>query len=254
MCPTIPDVLRYADVKRTVRLATAAKEHMTEPGHVAASADEAMAKIKARVARRRVRIYEFLKDFDSLHSGRCLKTHFRRALDVCGFELKESEISLLEHRFQSGVDADYVDYLPFVEQIESIFTAFHLEKAPLVTPTQFRPPPEVDLNQLSAADAGRLEATMGRIAAKVRKERMQLFPLFKDMDVTNNGTGYNGVVSASQFRRVLVELGLGDLFDAFEFQALTKRFGELIGLRDDVNYLAFCFEVYKEAGFDPRLP
>ena len=213
-----------------------------------------MAKIKARVARRRVRIYEFLKDYDNLHSGRCLKTHFRRALDVCGFELKESEISLLEHRFQSSTDANYVDYLPFVEEVESIFTAFHLEKAPLVTPTQFRPPPEVDLNQLTAGDVERLEAVLGRICAKVRKERMQLFPLFKDMDVTNNGTGYNGVVSASQFRRVLTELGLGDLFDDFEFGALKKRFGELVGLREDVNYLAFCFEVYKGAGFNPRLP
>lgn len=254
VCPTIPDHLRYIDAKKTVRLAMAAKEHMAEPGHVASSTDQVLAKIKARVARRRVRIYEFLKDYDSLHSGRCLKTHFRRALDVCGFELKESEISLLEHRFQSPVDSDYVDYLPFVKEVESIFTAFHLEKAPLVTPSQFRPPPEVDLNKLSAEDIQRLDATMARISAKVRKERMQLFPLFKDMDVTNNGTGYNGVVSASQFRRVLTELGLGDLFDDFEFGALKKRFGELVGLREDVNYLAFCFAVYNQAGFNPRLP
>jgi hypothetical protein len=39
-----------------------------------------------------------MKDYDKLRSGRMLKTSFRRALDLCGFQLKESEISILEDK------------------------------------------------------------------------------------------------------------------------------------------------------------
>ncbi len=42
---------------------------------------------------------EFMKDYDKLRSGRILKTAFRRALDLCGFELAQSELAVLEQRY-----------------------------------------------------------------------------------------------------------------------------------------------------------
>ena len=45
-----------------------------------------------------MRVLEFMRDYDKLRSGRMLKTSFRRALDLCKFELRESEASILEDR------------------------------------------------------------------------------------------------------------------------------------------------------------
>ncbi len=42
---------------------------------------------------------DFMKDYDKLRSGRILKTSFRRALDLCGFELTESQTTALEQRY-----------------------------------------------------------------------------------------------------------------------------------------------------------
>ena len=44
----------------------------------------------------RVRVLEFMKDYDKLRSGRIPATSFRRALDLCGFSLGQEEVTALE--------------------------------------------------------------------------------------------------------------------------------------------------------------
>ena len=78
---------------------------------------------------------------------------------------------------------------------------------------------------------------------------MQLFPLFEDYDRVHNGT-----VSRSQFRRVLTELELGGLVSHEDFELLWQQFDVKIGLKDDVNYIAFCDMIYKLANFELRKP
>jgi hypothetical protein len=49
-----------------------------------------------KVYRRRIRLYEWLKDHDKLNAGRLPFDTFRRAINPCQLELAESELSLLE--------------------------------------------------------------------------------------------------------------------------------------------------------------
>ncbi len=49
-----------------------------------------------KVFRRRIRLYEWLKDHDKLNSGRLSFETFRRAINPCQLELAESELSLIE--------------------------------------------------------------------------------------------------------------------------------------------------------------
>ncbi len=58
--------------------------------------DAVLLKIKTRVFKERVRVHEWLRDYDKLRSGRMLKGNFRRALSMCKFELTESELAILE--------------------------------------------------------------------------------------------------------------------------------------------------------------
>ncbi|KAL4239473.1 hypothetical protein ACF0H5_000288 [Mactra antiquata] len=206
-------------------------------------------KVKTKVCRERMRVLEFMRDYDKLRSGRMLKTSFRRALDLCRFELRESEVSILEDRYQSVQDIDYVDYLRFCDEVESIFTTKELEKRPLEDVIQFKPPEEWERNNLPADQQNRFRACMERLSEKVRKHQMQLFPLFEDYDRVHNGT-----VSRSQFRRVLTELELGGLVSQQDFELLWQQFDVKIGGKDDVNYIAFCDMIYKLANFEARKP
>ncbi|CAF1479095.1 unnamed protein product, partial [Didymodactylos carnosus] len=60
------------------------------------SIQDVLQKIKIQVYRRRIRLYEWLKDHDKLNCGRLPCDTFRRAINPCNLELLESELSLLE--------------------------------------------------------------------------------------------------------------------------------------------------------------
>lgn len=52
-----------------------------------------------QVSKERIRVLEYMRDYDKLRSGRVQKISFRRALDLCRFELKESEVCILEDKY-----------------------------------------------------------------------------------------------------------------------------------------------------------
>ncbi|KAK3798859.1 hypothetical protein RRG08_050238 [Elysia crispata] len=206
-------------------------------------------KIKTKVCKERLRVYEFMKDYDKLRSGRMLKTSFRRALNLARLDLLESEVAMLEDKYQSGCDPDFVEYLRFCQEIESIFTKDHLEKSPLEDVEQFRPDEEWTVTELTSDEEEKLYCCLLRIAEKVRKHQMQLFPLFEDYDRV-----HNGAVSQSQFRRVLMELELASLASDTDVKLIWRKYQMQVGGRTDVNYIAFCEKVCELAGFEYRKP
>lgn len=245
--PKEPPQFMYEKRLEELRL-TNSKKTLPEL-NVAGDFEGVMMKIKTKVSKERLRVLEFIRDYDKLRSGRVLKTSFRRALDLCRFELKESEISILEDKYLSPGYPDYVDYVKFSDDVESIFTFKELEKAPLQNVVQFKPPEEWELNKLEPEAESQFSMCMDKIAEKVRKHRMQLYPLFEDYDRVHNGT-----VSRSQFRRVLSELELASLVNEQEFKLLWQKFDVKIGGKDDVNYIAFCEMIYALAKFEWRKP
>jgi hypothetical protein len=57
--------------------------------------------IPVQVSKERVRVGEFMKDYDKLRSGRVSCINFARALDLCGFGLTPDEVMSLENRCAS---------------------------------------------------------------------------------------------------------------------------------------------------------
>ncbi|XP_071953709.1 uncharacterized protein [Antedon mediterranea] len=208
-----------------------------------------MTKIKTKVSKQRIRVLEFMRDYDKLRTGRMLKTLFQRALDLANLGLLPTEVDVLATVYECPTNPDCVQYLLFSDEIESIFTLKNLEKAPEVTPTQFIPPVEVDQNILSPEAEAMLMRTMRRLAEKVRQRRIQLFPLFEDYDRVHNGT-----VSGSQLIRVLSELDLGSLVNNSELCSLCEKFNVKVGGKHDVDYIAFCNMIYQLAKFEVGKP
>ena len=67
-------------------------------------------------------------------------------------------------RYCSAHDPNYVEYLAFSDEIESVFTTKGLEKLPTTEVEVFVPPVEVGLRPFSPNEAELLDRTMHRLA------------------------------------------------------------------------------------------
>lgn len=54
-----------------------------------------LAKIKGKVVRERIRVMEFLRDFDRCNEQLIRREDFKRGLSVCRFDLTENEVETL---------------------------------------------------------------------------------------------------------------------------------------------------------------
>jgi hypothetical protein len=51
-----------------------------------------------QVCKERMRVEDFMRDYDKLRSGRMKKTSFRRAVDLARLDLYESELAIIEDK------------------------------------------------------------------------------------------------------------------------------------------------------------
>lgn len=197
----------------------------------------AMIRFKTLVFKERIRVYEWMKDYDKLRSGSIRRTSFRRALDLCGVGevLFEPEIVSIMDAYTSIDRPDEVNYLRLCSELESVFTQAHLDKNPQAAVEQFKPPVEWEKNDLEEQEESIFKMAMYRLGEHIKKTRIQLYPLFEDYDRVHNAT-----VSRSQFHRVLSELEMGGLLSEQEFRVIFKKFNMTRGGKNDVNYVAFC--------------
>ena len=71
-------------------------------------------------------------------------------------------------RYCSCENPDFVEYLVFSDEIESVFTTKGLEKTPTVELEQYVPPNEVGLRPFTAEETAMVETAMQRLADMVR--------------------------------------------------------------------------------------
>ena len=197
----------------------------------------AMIRLKTLVFKERIRVYEWMKDYDKLRSGSIARSSFRRALDLCGVGevLFEPEIVSIMDCYTSPDRPDEVQYLNLCSELETVFTNSHVDQNPQSTVQQFKPPVEWEKNDLEEQEESIFKMAMYRLGEHIKKTRIQLYPLFEDYDRVHNAT-----VSRSQFHRVLSELEMGGLLSEQEFRVIFKKFNMTRGGKNDVNYVAFC--------------
>ena len=74
---------------------------------------------------------------------------------------------LMNFSYQSRMNPDFVEWTAFSDDIEDVFTRKELEKAPLLEPAQFIPPPTWNETQLEGDQEQLVLGSMQRIADKV---------------------------------------------------------------------------------------
>ena len=64
--------------------------------------NEILNKIKTKVVKERMRVEEFMKDYDKLRTGRLLKSIFPRAINLCNLGLTKAEVEELMRWYVCG--------------------------------------------------------------------------------------------------------------------------------------------------------
>ncbi|KAJ3666453.1 hypothetical protein Zmor_001895 [Zophobas morio] len=192
-----------------------------------------LAKIKGKVVKERIRVMEFLRDFDKCNQQVISREDFARGLSVCRFDLTENEMKTLMEVFASPLRRECVDYRRFSDVVEEAFTQLSLERAPLIVPLQHLPIKDGERNFLNFDERRTLSCAMRKLSKKPEME-LNLMSIFQDYDKTNCGT-----VSAEHFERALSLRGLLSIISREEFDAVCKCFSYERGMRDEVDYRAF---------------
>ncbi|XP_056643883.1 uncharacterized protein LOC130449862 [Diorhabda sublineata] len=192
-----------------------------------------MAKIKGKVVRERIRVMEFLRDFDRSNSLVISREDFRRGLSVCRFELTENEVETLMDVFASPTRKGCVDYKRFSDTVEESFTQQCLERAPLIVPIQHVPTRDCEKNFLNFDERIKVSVALQKLAKKPDLQ-MNLSSVLSDFDKSNCGT-----VSQTAFLKALTLRGMDRLISRNEFDTICKCFTFERGMRDEVDYRAF---------------
>jgi len=177
--------------------------------------------IKTKCKRERIRVIDFMQDFDHLRHGMITKNEFYRALKVIFIDLTEAELNALERLFINEKDPRYVNYVAFSDTIESAFTKKGLEKNPLALPEVFSIIADgVNINAVITLDSQEESIyfkSMDRMAEKIKQKRIEYLPYFEDFDFVREGT-----ITKNQFRSVLntVCLDVGE----YEIDILSRKF------------------------------
>ena len=87
-------------------------------------------KIRLECKKRRIRLNDFFTTFDRLHTKRCTKSQFYRALTISNVSLTKDEVDMLVNRYEVPADmmpdgkSDMVNYKKFCDQIDKVRVGF----------------------------------------------------------------------------------------------------------------------------------
>ncbi|CAH0582822.1 unnamed protein product [Chrysodeixis includens] len=187
-----------------------------------------MLRVQEFVMQRRIRVSEFLRDYDPLNSGRIAPQQFRRAMDAMGLGsvLSQQELLCVMRHYLDPNDKERVCWRTFEDDCDQVFTIKELEKHPDVRDGAAREAVLALPPLGAAADRGEGEApreldaaqaALLRVRAACTERAIDLRPAFCEHDEHNNGH-----VSRAQVRRVLARLGV--LPSPAQVRALEARY------------------------------
>ncbi|KAJ3210533.1 hypothetical protein HDU82_007937 [Entophlyctis luteolus] len=195
-----------------------------------------LTRIKLKAKTERIRVIDFMADFDHLKHGKITKNEFRRALKVIFIDLTENELQTLERLYQNPYDPGMVNYVQFSDAVETVFTVKGLVNAPTVEPSPFvgyeNGNVDPSLNLLTVSEQKILDGAIARLREKVRQKRIDVLSYLEDFDFVREGT-----ITTNQFRSVLGSINLP--VDDSEITVLARRF-TLDKNLDRLNYRAFA--------------
>ncbi|KAI9136857.1 hypothetical protein BKA69DRAFT_1170346 [Paraphysoderma sedebokerense] len=193
--------------------------------------DNLLTRMKTKVKTERMRVKDFMRDYDHLSCGRISKNAFRRALALCEFGLTEPEWTALENRFICHTHPNMINYREFSDQMESVFTVKGLESKPTCEPNEFKTAWHGHGTQ-HVQEPHELEKVMRRLGEILRQRPVDLLRYLEDHD----RIPHNGTITKSQFRSALSSAGIN--LREPEAQLIFSKYA-LDDYDEAIDYLSF---------------
>jgi Ca2+-binding EF-hand superfamily protein len=195
----------------------------------------AVDKLRSKVVEKRVRVYEYFQDFDTLRKGCCSMGQVSTVFTILNlgkeFAAGDFDEIIAQYTAKDGLFC----YTNFCRDVDQDFTYPLLEKEPLkrikMPDASSTAPARRNKMAISEADSDKVAALEEKMRYRIRTRGILMKPAFQDMDKCNRG-----YVTRGQFSRVLDMLGFG--LDANSVALLCSVYCDL-GNHNDVNYVDF---------------
>ena len=195
--------------------------------------NDLLAKLRRKAKQNRIRISEFLRDFDKLRSGAITNTQLRLGFNMAGLTLSDQEFNLLVNNFASDTRAGCVRWKDICDAIDEVFTTKYLEKDPTYDISEPNLNYNYGIEPLTQDEVIVAKEVINRFKQFARGTRLDIKQFFKDWDRLNRNK-----VSPKQFRQVLATVNF--LLSEPEFKAIVKYYrSEEDG---DIKYVDFINE------------
>lgn len=177
--------------------------------------NEVLARIQKKVKEERIRVSEFLRDFDRLRSGTITNSQFRIGMNMAKLPLSNSDFVTITEHFKVPDKPGFMLWNGFCDMVDQVFNVKQLEINPLKEPEihfsqhkksrETMSPPEIDL----------ANKVIEKFKFFTRATRLYVKQFFQDWDHLGRNK-----VTPKQFRQVLATVKF-NLTDP-EFKAITK--------------------------------
>lgn len=190
---------------------------------------EVLARIQKKVKEERIRISEFLRDFDRLRSGGITNSQFRIGMNMAKLPLSNSDFVTITEHFKVHEKAGHMQWNAFCDMVDQVFNVKQLEMNPnreaeVQLSQNMRP-----RNTMSQAESDLALKVIEKFKFFTTATRLYVKQFFQDWDHLGRNK-----VSPKQFRQVLATVKF-NMTDP-EFKAVSQYY-----LTEDVyvNYLDF---------------
>eukprot|EP00760_Papus_ankaliazontas_P020676 PhM_4_TR18485/c0_g1_i1/m.65504 len=177
---------------------------VNQKAHPTRSVDQIIEDIQLHCYDKRLRLAEFLRDFDPLRNGSLNLAKFSTGLSIAGIKLDDAELKKLLEAFGSQKVPGAINWVSFADRVDELFTTKGLESNPAKhhVSAQALLEKRATEHMPKGADNEEIVHVLNKIAEFVRNRGVLLPPFFKDFDRHNTGR-----ISATQFQQVISRHG-----------------------------------------------
>ena len=178
--------------------------------------DDLLGRLRDIVKQQRIRLHEFIRDFDRLRSGYATMNQIRSAFSMAKLPLSDAEYKLICNNYQ--IDDQRINYVKLLEDIDSVFTQKGLEKTNI----------DVILGSTNYKyGATGLNISEDTMASSILL-KFQKFSIHNVLDLKSHFQDWDRhnlqKISSKQFRQVLAQFCF--TFSDEEFAVVCKKYGE----------------------------
>eukprot|EP01016_Furgasonia_blochmanni_P015088 TRINITY_DN1811_c0_g2_i3.p1 TRINITY_DN1811_c0_g2~~TRINITY_DN1811_c0_g2_i3.p1 ORF type:complete len:956 (-),score=361.13 TRINITY_DN1811_c0_g2_i3:227-3094(-) len=191
------EAFKVAPPRPVVKDLSSSIAHLSE-GQLNSELESILNKLRRKIKEQRIRVFEFLRDFDKLRSGFITEPQFRLGLNMAKLPLTNEEFAVLVKAFRLEGKENQIRWRDFCDRLDEIFTVKGLERNPAFEFVPINLDKTLVRHALSPQETEYAEACKARFRDYCKATRLDVKQFFMDWDKLGRNK-----VTPKQFRQVL---------------------------------------------------